>query len=68
MHPFYCTGIQLRMYNPKVNIEWVPPPKVSCLDPSKSGDRGALPELDLSRPQIQFTRKRTPAEFAEREE
>ncbi|EFX85676.1 hypothetical protein DAPPUDRAFT_300200 [Daphnia pulex] len=65
---FNILGIQLRTYNPKVNIEWVPPPKVSCLDPSKSGDRGTLPKLDLSRPQTRFTRKRTPAEFADRED
>nr|CAH0109576.1 unnamed protein product [Daphnia galeata] len=62
-------GMQSRTYiKDGVNIEWVPPPKVSCLDPSKSGDRGTLPKVDLSRPQIKFTRKKTPAEFLERQD
>nr|SVE74296.1 EOG090X09BQ [Daphnia barbata] len=52
----------------EVNIEWVPPPKVSCLDPMKSGDGGKLPQLDLSRPQFKFARNKSKAQFADRED
>lgn len=59
--------VQTRTYK-EFNIEWVPPPKVSCLDPSKSGDRGAMPKLDLSRPQFKFSRYKSEAQFTDREE
>ena len=47
---------QLRNYKAQVNIEWVPPPKVPCIDPSVSGDKSSLPTVTLSRPQYRFAR------------
>lgn len=41
--------MQLRTYKSEFNIEWVPPPKLKCTDPSMTGDRSPLPEVDLSR-------------------
>lgn len=61
-------GSQTRTYNEGVNIEWVPPPKVSCLDPSKSGDKSQLPEVDLNRPQYGFSRFKQAVKFTDREE
>nr|SVE75871.1 EOG090X09BQ [Daphnia hispanica] len=59
--------IQTRTYK-EINIEWVPPPKVSCLDPSKSGDRGTLPQLDLTRPQFKFSRNKPEVQLADRKD
>nr|CAG4651134.1 EOG090X09BQ [Simocephalus serrulatus]SVE94353.1 EOG090X09BQ [Simocephalus serrulatus] len=61
-------GTQTRSYNEGATIEWVPPPKVSCLDPSKSGDRSPLPEVDLSRPQYKFSRFKPAVQFTDRED
>nr|CAG4649491.1 EOG090X09BQ [Scapholeberis mucronata]SVE93733.1 EOG090X09BQ [Scapholeberis mucronata] len=58
----------IRTFRPSVQIEWVPPPKVSCLDPSKSGDRGGLPRVDLNRLQYQFTRHNPEVLFTDRED
>ena len=41
----------MRTYKSEFNIEWVPPPKLKCTDPSMTGDRSSLPEVDLSRAQ-----------------
>nr|CAG4650302.1 EOG090X09BQ [Sida crystallina] len=53
-----CVGFaginQIRNYKSEFNLEWVPPPKVKCTDPSKSGDRSANPDVDLSRPMLHF--------------
>lgn len=58
----------MRTYKAEITVEWVKPPKVSCLDPSKSGDRGTLPQVDLSRPQFKIARTKLAAHFADREE
>nr|CAG4637167.1 EOG090X09BQ [Ceriodaphnia reticulata]SVE73052.1 EOG090X09BQ [Ceriodaphnia reticulata] len=61
-------GVQTRAYKAAVNIEWVPPPKVSCLDPTKSGDRGTLPQVDLNRPRFRFSRVKPQVQFTERDD
>ena len=61
-------GAQTRTYKAAVNIEWVPPQKVSGLDPINSGDRGTLPQVDLSRPQYKFSRVKPQVQFTERDE
>ena len=48
--------LQLRAYKAEFNIEWLPPPKVPFIHPSKSGDKSGLPEVDLKRPQYYFSR------------
>nr|CAG4647207.1 EOG090X09BQ [Megafenestra aurita]SVE92504.1 EOG090X09BQ [Megafenestra aurita] len=58
----------MRTYKAEITVEWVKPPKVSCLDPSKSGDRGTLPQVDLSRPQFKIARTKLAAHFADRED
>lgn len=45
---------QTRKFKSEINIEWCPPPRISCTDPSKSGDRSPLPHVDSNRPQYRL--------------
>nr|CAG4634912.1 EOG090X09BQ [Alona affinis] len=40
-------ALQHRPYKTEMNLEWVEPPKIPCIDPAKSGDRSPLPQVDL---------------------
>nr|CAG4641848.1 EOG090X09BQ [Eurycercus lamellatus] len=37
-------------------LEWVPPPKISCIDPAKSGDRSPIAQPDFSSLRYTFLR------------
>lgn len=64
----FTPGFQARTYKAPINIEWVPPPILPSTHPSKSGDRGTLPQVDLSRPQFKFSRHNPRVLFTDREE
>lgn len=43
-----------RTFKSDLKIKWIRPEKVSCLHPSKSGDRQAAPEVDKSQVDLKY--------------
>lgn len=52
----FLATVQSRGFKTDTNFEWVPPPKISCIHPTKSGDQSPLPEADPSALRYKFAR------------